>query len=227
MQYKGLGMATDDSQKYLVRDPQGNVYGPADVAVLEQWIMQGRIVAGMHIAPRETGEWAEVSTHPALAHLFPKESAPQAPPAPTSDVEPAPPTPSVAQPPTPYGAQIPATPPEMYPVTPVIPTSADSLPGAAVGPRQNLPALVSLVTGLLTVIFGAVSPCLCICVPFVFLLGLAAIISGGLALSKMKSDPALYTGRGQAIAGMALGIGGLLLSVLLLVGAFALHFKGP
>ena len=57
-------------QMYLVRDPQGNVYGPADAATLREWVGQGRIVAGMHIAPRETREWVEVSQHPVLADLF-------------------------------------------------------------------------------------------------------------------------------------------------------------
>src|SRR6187401_218745 len=63
-------MSEVESPKYLVRDPQGNVYGPADIATLRDWVGQGRIVAGMHIAPRETREWVEVSQHPSLADLF-------------------------------------------------------------------------------------------------------------------------------------------------------------
>jgi hypothetical protein len=56
-----------DGQKYLVRDPQGNVYGPADGEMLRAWVREGRIVPGMHVAPRETREWVEVSVHPETA----------------------------------------------------------------------------------------------------------------------------------------------------------------
>jgi hypothetical protein len=56
-----------DGQKYLVRDPQGSVYGPADGEMLRAWVREGRIVPGMHIAPRETREWVEASLHPETA----------------------------------------------------------------------------------------------------------------------------------------------------------------
>src|SRR4051794_36469993 len=60
--------------KYLIRDSQGNVYGPADEAMLRDWVQQGRIVQGMDVAPRETREWIEASQPPAPADLFPKPS---------------------------------------------------------------------------------------------------------------------------------------------------------
>src|SRR4029079_14218239 len=56
-----------EGQKYLIRDPQGNVYGPADGALLREWVAQGRIVPGMGIAARETREWVGASGHPETA----------------------------------------------------------------------------------------------------------------------------------------------------------------
>jgi hypothetical protein len=62
-----LDPSSGGTQKYLVRDPQGNVYGPADADMLRDWVREGRIVPGMHVAPRETREWVEVTVHPELA----------------------------------------------------------------------------------------------------------------------------------------------------------------
>ena len=59
-----------EAQKYLVRDPQGNVYGPADAELLREWVSQGRIVPGMAIAPRETREWMEAAEHPTIRDLL-------------------------------------------------------------------------------------------------------------------------------------------------------------
>ena len=59
-----------EGQKYLIRDPQGNVYGPADAVLLREWVAQGRIVPGMAIAPRETREWVEASVHPETARAI-------------------------------------------------------------------------------------------------------------------------------------------------------------
>jgi hypothetical protein len=239
-------MGTDDSQKYMVRDPQGNVYGPADVNLLAQWVVQGRIIPGMYIAPRETGEWAEVSTHPALAHLFSQESAPQEMPPtapsgeqalPAAPLEQAP-APVAEQPPStpveqtlsPYAAQTPTSPVSTYPVTRVNSTSPEPIPYATVGPRQNNPAIISLVLGILAIVaspFGAMLPCICVCIPLVLLAAVGAIIFGGIGLAQIKSEPALFTGRGQAIAGLVLGIVALLIFVLFLVAGFVLNMHTP
>ena len=56
--------------QYNVRDSQGNVYGPATADMLRQWVREGRIVAGMSIAPEGTDNWTEVSVHPGLSDLF-------------------------------------------------------------------------------------------------------------------------------------------------------------
>jgi hypothetical protein len=45
----------------MVRDPRGNIYGPADAETLRAWVADGRIVAGMQIAPADTDDWVEVS----------------------------------------------------------------------------------------------------------------------------------------------------------------------
>jgi hypothetical protein len=55
---------------YRVRDPQGNIYGPADMSTLRQWVGQGRIVAGMSIAEEGTPDWEDAATHAGLADLF-------------------------------------------------------------------------------------------------------------------------------------------------------------
>ena len=58
--------------QYTVRDNFGNIYGPASIELVRQWIKEGRIVAGMLIAPEGTTQWMEVSSHPGLADLFGK-----------------------------------------------------------------------------------------------------------------------------------------------------------
>ena len=45
---------SENMPRYQVRDPQGNVYGPAEAATLRDWVRQGRIIAGMHIADQLT-----------------------------------------------------------------------------------------------------------------------------------------------------------------------------
>ncbi len=65
-----------NSPLYNIRDKSGNIYGPADAPTLIQWTQQGRIIAGMAIAPDGTTDWLEASRHPAVSHLF-GYSAPQ------------------------------------------------------------------------------------------------------------------------------------------------------
>ena len=63
-------MSEPTSEKFIVRDPQGNIFGPADVDMLRRWVTEGRIVPGMAIAPRNTSDWTEASVHPATADLL-------------------------------------------------------------------------------------------------------------------------------------------------------------
>ena len=65
----GAGVS-ESSPKFLVRDQEGHVYGPADEALLREWVQEGRIVVGMAIAPRETREWVDALAHPAVADLL-------------------------------------------------------------------------------------------------------------------------------------------------------------
>jgi len=184
----GVSMSENPMPSYLVRDPQGNVYGPADVGTLRQWVSQGRIIAGMHIAARETEEWVEVSTHPALGDLFTG----------TGVAQPITPAPTVPQ--TSSVSPVVAT----FPVTPV--TDSGGMP-VSYAPVQsqttNIPGLISLIAGLLSVFV--------ICIPFCGCLSsgvfsLTAIVLGSIALYQIKANPERYTGRGLAVAGLSLGI---------------------
>ena len=81
------------------------------------------------------------------------------------------------------------------------PSAASAAPGQTVPgqvPSQGL-AIASLVCGILALIVCcAYSPAN---IPFV----LAAIVTGHMALSRIKADPARYTGRGMATAGLVTG----------------------
>ena len=205
-------MAENSGQQYLVRDPQGNVYGPADVALLRQWVAQGRIVAGMHIAPRETGEWVEVSVHPALAGCFGTHAAelPTALEGPTLVT------------PAPLVEQAPVTTREGGPVAPATPPR--EMTYASDGPRDNVPATISLIAGIVATA-GSPLVCLCGCVGGPLVLGAAvtAIVTGIVGLNQIKADPLRFSGRGKAVGGLALGIAGL---VLILVGIAAMVVIG-
>jgi hypothetical protein len=193
------------AQKYLVRDAQGNVYGPADNMMLRQWVLEGRIVAGMWIAPQETREWLEVTRHPAVADLLrtTEENAPvQEAQAPGS----ASPQPGQTLAPRPQSAS------QVQGLVHVSSTVAQVAYAAA--PRHNVPGLLSFILSMV----GMVSACgLCIpplaCVSV--LLSLAAVVLGCIALWQMHVEPATYSGRGLAVAGTT--VGGILILVYVLV----------
>src|ERR1051325_5299127 len=63
-------MSESPQDKFIVRDPQGNIYGPADADMLRRWVAEGRIIPGMHIAPRDTTTWTEASVPPITAALL-------------------------------------------------------------------------------------------------------------------------------------------------------------
>lgn len=81
-------------------------------------------------------------------------------------------------------------------------------PVAGTGGQNNTLAIVSLVCGILSI-------CLC-----GFLTGVPAIITGFMAKNNADSNPAMYGGRGMAIAGMITGVIGTLFTVLYVIFVF-------
>ena len=200
-------MSENVPQKYLVRDPQGNVYGPADVTTLRQWVQQGRIIAGMHIAAREDGAWIEVSAHPDLADLF-RGSGP-AQPVPPGITQAIPQTPPATVTAGPAAATFPAAP---YPVTPVADAAGVPVSYAPVQAQStNMPGLLSLIAGAASILLS----CFALCCPIGGLFSVTAIILGAVGLHQIKAAPERYTGRGLAVGGLALGI----IMTLLYIGA--------
>jgi hypothetical protein len=47
---------------YLVRPPSGGIYGPADLATIEQWVAQKRVTADTYLAPVGTNDWQSAPT---------------------------------------------------------------------------------------------------------------------------------------------------------------------
>jgi len=58
--------------KYYVLDDAGNLYGPADVATLEAWKIEGRIFPNTKLKNEETGH---IGTASAVPGLFPAAAA--------------------------------------------------------------------------------------------------------------------------------------------------------
>ncbi|MEJ5251188.1 MAG: DUF4190 domain-containing protein [Armatimonadota bacterium] len=70
---------------YYVIAHDGNRYGPADIATLQQWVREGRIAPNTTLEDEVTGTQIRASLLPELSHLFPQGAAPpppQAPPVP-------------------------------------------------------------------------------------------------------------------------------------------------
>jgi hypothetical protein len=149
-------------------------------------------VPGMHIAAKETGAWVEASVHPALAGCFGVAQAAQSmAPASAADQE------AKAEERT-YAAR---------PAAPATPGSLEPLSYASVGPRENMPALISMITGIVAAPLGCV--CGCLGVPT----AVVAIVTGAIGLHQIKTNPQEYTGKGKALAGLLLGIGAIVLWV--------------
>jgi hypothetical protein len=62
-----------DVIQYMVRDPQGNVYGPANMETLKQWVREGRITAAMQLAPEGSVDWKPAAGYPELQGMFSPE----------------------------------------------------------------------------------------------------------------------------------------------------------
>ncbi|HVS73070.1 MAG TPA: DUF4190 domain-containing protein [Phycisphaerae bacterium] len=204
--------------QYNVRDGQGNVYGPATVEMLRQWVREGRIVAGMAIAPEGSDSWVDVSAHPGLSDLFGGAAAPAAPGAPSSAV------PAAA---TPTGAAGAGTVAGHTPVVragtegaaPYSPSYASSSPGA--GGELNTMAMVSFIVGIVSVV---ITPLLCCCYGEVLggPCGIIAIVLGFMGRSQINAAPERYRNGWMATTGMILGIVG----VIFAIGLLALQILG-
>jgi hypothetical protein len=92
---------------------------------------------------------------------------------------------------------------------------APGLPSPSVsGPQTNTLGMVGMILGILSLL----GTCCCYGLPF----NLAAIACSAIALAQIKNDPQRYTGNGQAMTGLVLGIISLIMAgVLLIVGVAA------
>jgi hypothetical protein len=197
--------------QYNVRDGQGNVYGPATVEMLRQWVREGRIVAGMAIAPEGSDSWVDVSAHPGLSDLFGGAAAPAAPGAPSSAV------PAAA---TPTGAAGAGTVAGHTPVVragtegaaPYSPSYASSSPGA--GGELNTMAMVSFILGIVSVVFSLI--CCCYGEVVGGPCAIVALVLGFIGRSQINAAPERYRNGWMATTGMILGIVGLVLALIAL-----------
>src|SRR5205814_3208644 len=101
--------------------------------------------------------------------------------------------------------------------TPQIPTTIRPLAPVAPGlPRTNPMAIAGLIMGILTFVLG----CCCYGLPF----NLLGIIFSSIALSQIQKNPELEKGKGLAVAGLVLSIGGTVISILLVVLGLAMNY---
>ncbi len=106
-----------------------------------------------------------------------------------------------------YGAQQPYGAPQGYPQGPY--------PGyAPAAPQSNGLATASLILGILGILFG-------------FVAGIPAIITGHMALGRIKENPALESSRGQAMAGLIMGYIFSGIALLCTIGFIALIVASP
>jgi hypothetical protein len=210
----GAGVS-EPSPKYLVRDQEGHVYGPADEALLREWVQEGRIVAGMAIAPRETREWVDAAAHPAVADLLQarrlalSDSPAPAPGVLASDSAGSVEIPQVSHPATPLPqAPSPLSAPQRPEPIPFQRPSALPEITYTPPPVHNTLGILSFIFGIagMTSAVGMCIPfCVCFALPVNGLVNLTAVVLGILALSQIRADPARYTSRGFAVSGLVMG----------------------
>lgn len=63
---------------YFVIAQDGNRYGPADIATLQQWVREGRIAPNTTLEDEFTGTQIRASLLPELSYLFPNQGVPPA-----------------------------------------------------------------------------------------------------------------------------------------------------
>jgi len=196
-------MTEPASEKFIVRDPQGNIFGPADADMLRRWVTEGRIVPGMAIAPRDTSDWTEASIHPATAELLQQRIRQIME---TQSLRAAPAHTTVT-----YSQTDPA-------ITYAPPTYPNAL------------GIISFIAGIIAVVgaFGSPFSCICPCLmPVSGLFALVAVTLGAMGVWQVKTNPARYTGRGVAVAGLAMGTITLLIYVTILLVVGIRMLTGP
>ena len=102
-----------------------------------------------------------------------------------------------------------------YPVTPVSGSAGMPVSYAPVQAQStNAPGLLSFIAGLLGIAVNCIPWCGC---AIGGLLSITAIILGVIGLQQIKANPERYTGRGLAVAGLALGIAVILLEIVVVI----------
>jgi uncharacterized membrane protein len=197
-----------DPVQYMVKDAAGNIYGPASIEMLRQWIGQRRVIGTMSIAPQGTEDWQLVSTHAELAEAL-KAPAPLAAP-----------TPAAADLSTTSGAATPQA---------VTPNYATPMGYAGSNPL----ALWSMICGIGSLVLNGLGILLSLFFCCFWVLGvpvaMAAVIMGYFTLRKIRENPTM-PGRGMAKAGLITGLCSLLIIAILFIGGllkFGISVFGP
>ncbi len=186
-----------ESVQYMVKDAAGNIYGPASIEMLRQWIGERRIIGSMSIAPQGTEDWQLVCANAELADVL-KSPAPLA----TA-------TSSTAELSTAGGSNSPQA---------VTYNPNYATPAAYRGPHAL--ALWSMICGIFGLAINGLSLVCCLWIlvmPVSFVASIAAVIMGYMALKKIGNDPTIQ-GRGMAWAGIVTGLCGILLILVMVVG---------
>ncbi len=76
--------------------------------------------------------------------------------------------------------------------------------------QQKLPNAV------LALVLSIISLPLCLCYGFGVVLAIVAVVLAAMALKKYKADPEAYTGKGQAQAGLIIGIASIVINLVYL-----------
>jgi hypothetical protein len=185
------------SQWYYAHD--GKQSGPVPISELERLAGDGKFDPEKDLVWREgQPDWKPAATVPELEALFKKKSSMES--APVVDSAPAA---------SPYQA------PSSQPAP-----SYQATPAQVVGPTSNGLAVASLVCGLVGLLTCFIW---CLSIP----LAIAAIVTGHLASSKIKGDPARYSGKGLARTGLITGYLGLVLCIVFIALATWLSTLSP
>lgn len=125
-----------------------------------------------------------------------------------------------SQPPS-YGQQPPQQPPQPgYPTPPPAPpqmgTYYSNQQGySASGPKNDPFAITAMTVGIVGV------PLMCCCSFISFVMGIIATVFGALSMQRIKKSQGALGGNGMAIAGLVLGIGLIVVSIVLVVISLA------
>jgi hypothetical protein len=191
--------------QYQIKDAQGNIYGPAPLEMIRQWIREGRITAMMLIAAVGSDAWQTASTLPELAGAFDGTAA------------------SGGSAGAAAASSATSSTSETVNVRPVAGgtgagqtyAGADVDFGAGRAETNGL-ALTSMILGICSFVPGC---CCCLWVP----LSIGAIVTGTMAKTQLKNAPH-QGGQGMAKAGIILGIVAIIVFVVLTIVELVFHF---